>query len=36
MSEDEGIKEIKRCSGAQFDPKVARIFIEEVLDKDWD
>ena len=36
LSEEEGIKEIKRCSGTQFDPKVTRILIEEVLGKDWD
>ncbi len=36
FSEEEAISEIKRCSGTQFDPTIARIFVEKVLGKDWD
>ena len=35
LSEDEAIGEIKRCSGFQFDPGIAKIFIEKVLKKPW-
>lgn len=35
LSETETIEEIKRCSGTQFDPKIARIFVEKVLKKPW-
>ncbi len=28
LSKDEAIKELKRCSGKQFDPKLTKIFIE--------
>lgn len=35
-SEEEAIREIKRCSGTQFDPAIARIFVERVLGKKWD
>lgn len=31
MSEDEAKDEIRRCSGTQFDPIIAKVFIEEVL-----
>ncbi len=31
MSKKEAIKEIKRCSGTQFDPKIASVFLEKVL-----
>jgi len=30
------IAEIKKNAGIQFDPSVARIFVERVLNKDWD
>lgn len=33
LSEDEAIKEIVKCSGKQFDPEIAKIFIEQVLGK---
>jgi diguanylate cyclase (GGDEF)-like protein/PAS domain S-box-containing protein len=36
LSEDEAITEIERCSGTQFDPDIARIFVEKVLGKKWD
>jgi diguanylate cyclase (GGDEF)-like protein/PAS domain S-box-containing protein len=29
MSKEEAIKEIKKCSGKQFDPEIAKIFIKE-------
>lgn len=35
MSEKEAIEEIKLHSGLQFDPVIARIFIEQVLGKPW-
>lgn len=31
MSKAEAIKEIIKCKGSQFDPEIARIFVEEVL-----
>lgn len=34
-SEEEAIREIKRCSGTQFDPEIARVFIEMVLEKEY-
>lgn len=34
LSEEEAINEIKRCSGTKFDPTIARVFIEMVLEKD--
>jgi diguanylate cyclase (GGDEF)-like protein/PAS domain S-box-containing protein len=36
LSEDEAEKEIKANSGRQFDPEIARIFVEKVLGKEWD
>lgn len=35
LSEEEAIAEIRRCSGTQFDPDIARVFIEKVLGKEW-
>lgn len=35
MSEDDAAREIVRCSGSQFDPKIAKIFVEKVLKKSW-
>ena len=35
LSEEEAINEIRRCSGTQFDPEIARLFIEKVLGKKW-
>ncbi|HEY5556719.1 diguanylate cyclase [Acetobacterium sp.] len=35
LSEEEAIKEIKRCVGTHFDPKIVRVFIEKVLGKPW-
>ena len=31
LSKEEAIKEIKKCSGTQFDPNLAEVFIEQVL-----
>lgn len=35
LSEDETIHEMKKCSGFQFDPDITRIFVEQVLGKEW-
>lgn len=35
MSQDEAVAEIKRNAGIQFDPRIARIFVEKVLGKTW-
>ncbi|MEI6602989.1 MAG: diguanylate cyclase [Clostridia bacterium] len=35
FSEDEAVSEIKRFSGTQFDPKIAKVFVEKVLGKQW-
>jgi diguanylate cyclase (GGDEF)-like protein/putative nucleotidyltransferase with HDIG domain len=36
LSEKKAIDEIKKCSGKQFDPNIAKIFIERVLEKEWE
>jgi len=28
MSKEESIKELKRCSGTQFDPSIVEVFLE--------
>ena len=33
LSEEYAISEIKKCSGTQFDPKIAKLFVEKVLTK---
>jgi len=35
VSEDDAVKEIIRCSGTQFDQRIAKIFVEKVLAKKW-
>ena len=35
FSEEKIIAEIKRCSGTQFDPVIAKVFVEKVLEKVW-
>ncbi|SHI21705.1 HD-GYP domain-containing protein [Desulfosporosinus lacus] len=35
LSEAEALAEIRNNSGSQFDPEIARIFIEKVLNKPW-
>jgi len=36
LSEEEATNEIRRCSGTQFDPFIARVFIEKCLEKEWE
>ena len=36
LSEEEVLAEIRNNAGAQFDPEIARIFVEKVLGKRWD
>jgi HD-GYP domain-containing protein (c-di-GMP phosphodiesterase class II) len=36
LSEEEAMNEMRRCSGIQFDPTIARVFIEKVLGKEWE
>ncbi len=36
MNQEEAIKELTRCSGTQFDPKIVEIFVNEVLTADND
>lgn len=36
LTEEEAIKELKVNSGTQFDPKLVKIFIQEVLNKSFD
>ena len=33
LTADEAIAEINRCSGTQFDPEIARVFIEMMKDE---
>lgn len=35
LSIEYAVSEIKRCSGSQFDPKIAKIFVEKVLNQPW-
>ncbi|HEY5556645.1 HD domain-containing phosphohydrolase [Acetobacterium sp.] len=35
LSEEDAIEEIKKCSGSQFNPEIARIFVEKVMGKVW-
>ena len=35
LSEEEVLEEIRKHAGTQFDPEIARIFIEKVLNKSW-
>jgi len=34
MSVDDAILEIKRCSGTQFDPNLAALFIEYIVSRE--
>lgn len=36
LSQEEAISEIRTCAGTQFDPEIARIFVEKVLGKAWE
>jgi len=35
FSENEAVSEIKKCAGTQFDPKIAKVFVERVLGEKW-
>ncbi len=35
MSETEAVAEIKKYAGTQFDPEIARIFVEKVMKLSW-
>ncbi len=35
LNKDQAIAEIKKNAGTQFDPQIARIFVEEVLEAQW-
>ncbi|MFA7055527.1 MAG: HD domain-containing phosphohydrolase, partial [Acholeplasmataceae bacterium] len=35
LSDDEAVNEIRKCAGSQFDPKIAKVFVEKVLNKPW-
>ncbi len=35
LSEEEAIKEIKSKAGIQFDPEIARVFVEKVMETKW-
>lgn len=35
LSEEEAIHEIKRCADTQFDPAIAKLFVENILGQAW-
>ena len=35
LSVEAAIEEIRKCSGTQFDPDIAKVFVEKVLGKEW-
>ena len=35
VSEDEAAREIINHSGSQFDPNIAKVFVEKVLRRPW-
>ena len=35
FTEAEAIRELKHCSGSQFDENIAHLFVEKVLKKEW-
>jgi len=35
LSLSEAVKELFKNSGTQFDPEIAEIFVEEVLNQKW-
>jgi diguanylate cyclase (GGDEF)-like protein len=36
LSEKEAIAEIINCAGSQFDPRIAKVFVEKVLGSSWE
>jgi len=34
MTHEEAIKELQRCSGSYFDPKVVEVFVNTVIEDD--
>jgi len=36
MSNEEAVEEIRKCAGTQFDPKLAKIFVEKVIGSSWE
>jgi diguanylate cyclase (GGDEF)-like protein/putative nucleotidyltransferase with HDIG domain/PAS domain S-box-containing protein len=36
LSEEEAVQEIFKCSGTQFDPAIARVFVEKVMKREWE
>lgn len=36
LTNEDSVKEIKRNSGSQFDPQIAKVFVESVLGLAWD
>jgi HD-GYP domain-containing protein (c-di-GMP phosphodiesterase class II) len=35
MSDEYATSEIIRCAGTQFDPVLAKVFVEKVLNEKW-
>lgn len=35
LTNEQAIDEIKKCAGTQFDPKIAKVFVEKVLNHPW-
>lgn len=35
LSEQDAAHELLKCAGSQFDPDIARLFVEKVLQKEW-
>jgi len=35
LSEADAINELRKCSGMQFDPNIAKVFVENVLGRKW-
>jgi HD-GYP domain-containing protein (c-di-GMP phosphodiesterase class II) len=35
LSEEEAASELRRYAGIQFDPDIAKVFVEKVMNKEW-
>jgi putative nucleotidyltransferase with HDIG domain len=35
LSQKDAVDEVRRCAGTQFDPKIAKVFVEKVLQTAW-